>query len=668
MTARTALVAVLAAGLLLAGCKAEPEPVPPGPGTGTEPPAVAPPTETPPAEAKGIDWAVGQAPADACFVAAVGSVADLGASLKALLGPDAEPLDLAAMLGGELPGDALDAAGALVLILPAGLEKPEPVGLLRVKDASAIKGKSAGAGIVEVEYGEAAPGGKRPTMFVLPLGEWAMFAEGDPASLKAVMRAEKKLQLTDDQQAALAGHMVWVHLNTPALADMAKRGIDTVLEQMKAHAEAGQAVPEEPLKLVQWVLDVVKDVTAIDVAGNVSAEGIRIQARVDLAEGSNLAAIAAADVPVKDLAMGLPATDGLILAAWAGMDWQKAMPAMKALVRPMFDLLAEGKDEKTRKALDDVWASYDKWGPVLGDRLAVALEAAPPGAGMYQLVEMFTLKDPEAYRALFKEYMTTSMDAMDVLMKQFMGMPGAPGMPNVKVGVEYKEAAETIDGVPVDIMVMAMDVTPPPDAPPEAAQQMKDMMAMIYGPEGLTVRMAVVDATGVVGLGGKDVMARAIAAAKGQAPPLAAQANVAKALARVPEGQGALLVSASNYIYMGLGLADRMMGANSPPEVLAEAEKAGHGPLVRPEATDLILGTGAVEGGTMRLTVDVPASDLRAAVALVKQFSERMQFLTQRQSAPPPAAETPPPLQPPAEPPPPVEKVEPERPAPAPAG
>ncbi|MBL7141035.1 MAG: hypothetical protein ISS74_09015 [Planctomycetes bacterium] len=651
MITRTALVAVLVAGLLLAGCKSEPEPVSQpttsGPAAPTETPTEAPPSEAP-AEAKGIDWAVGQAPADAGVVAAVASLSDLETNLKALLGPDAEDLKMVEEIRRNLPAGAFDVAGPLVFILPAGMEKTEPVVLLRATDASAITGKNAGAGIVEMDVGEEA-GGQRGTVFVLALDGWAMVAPKSAAAIKAVMRAEKKLKLTDDQRAALADHMVWLHLNPPALADLAVRALDKAQEQMRAQAAPGQAMPEEPLKLLHWMLDVAKDVTAVDVVGDVTAEGIRAQARVDLAEGSNLAAIAGAGVPVRDYAMGLPVTENLVLAVWGGMDWQKAMPPMKALIKPMFDMLAEGKDEKTRKALDDVWASYEKWGGVLGDRLGMVMETAPPGAGMFQLVEVFTVKDAEAYRALFKDYMTTSMDAMDVLMKQFMGMPGMGAMPSVKADVTFSEAAETIDDVRVDIMRIALQIDVPPDAPPQAAQQMKDMMEMIYGPEGLAIRMAVVGKMGVVALGGKETMARAIAAAKGQAPDLTTQPNVAKALQRVPGGQGAMLLSASNYMYMAMGMVDRMMAKNVPPEILAEAEKAGHGPLAKPPAADLILGTGAAEGHTLRLMVDVPASDLRAAVQLVKQFGERMEFIMkkqqemaekQQQPPPPPAPGT----------------------------
>jgi len=636
MFTRITLFSVLVAGLVLAGCETEPpaEPTPPEAAPSEkipeEPPEKAPARTV---DEAALAEAVGHTPADACGVVVVSNVGEFEKGLKSLLGEAADEMDLVGELAADLPPDAFDATGSLVMILPPNLDEAEPVLLLHIKDASAIRGADAGAGIVGVTHTQPGAPSEHVT-YVLPLKSWALVADQAEA-IKAVMRAEKKVQLSDEQKAALAGHMVWVHLNPPSLAAMADRSMKKMRDQVADQNPQAARNVETSLKMLDWLLGVATDVTRIDLVGDVTPEGIHILADGQLAEGSNLAALAGAGVPIDDYKAGLPTTDSLVLAAWAGMDWQKAVPPMKALIRPMLDIVAEGEDENTRKAINDMWESYEKWSAVMGNHVALVLELPEPGTGMYQLAEVYGIKDPKAYRDLLTEYLDASGAFMDAIMSKFTmgaGMPGVPPqMPHVKSDVDFKEAAETIDGVPVDIMRIRFTVDLPPDAPPQAGEQIKTMLDTMYGPNGMEFRMAVLDDKGLATMGGKDVMARAIKAARGEAPDLSTAPKVAEALAKVPEGQGVLLLSAANYMYMAMGMVDRMMSQNIPPEVLAEAEKAGHGPIAHPPATDLIRVTGPSEGTGVTVTIDVPASDLRAAVETAKKGGERMGFLMQKQ-------------------------------------
>ncbi len=628
MRTRLMLLAVLLAGLVPAGCETEPPAEP-------EPPEAAPseaapeePPETAPAEAgdeAGLAEAVGHAPADACGVVAVANLAELETKLKALLGEAADEMAMVQELAADLPADAFDAGGPLVIIFPADLDQAEPVLVVSVKDAEVVKGADAGAGIV------AMPSKDGRERFVLVLDGWAMVSHGKADAIKAVMRAEKKIELSESQRAALAGHMVWVHLNPPSLAAMAGRSMKKMQEQMAQQNPQAARNVETSLKMLDWMLGVAADVTRLDLAGDVTPEGLHIVADGQLAEGSNLAALAGAGVPVPDYKAGLPQTDGLILAAWAGMDWQKAMPPMKALIRPMVDIVTEGEDEETRQAVERMWASYEQWTEVMGDHVALVLELPEPGAGMYQLVEVYGIRDPKAYRDLLTEYMDASGAFMNAIMSKFtMGAGMSPQLPHVTSDVAFKEAAETIEGVPVDIMRVRFTVDLPPDAPSQAAEQIKSTLETMYGPDGMEFRMAILDGKGVATMGGPDVMARAIKAAKGEAPDLSADPKVAEALDKVPEGQGVLLASATNYIYMAMSMTDSVLAQQVGPEILAEAEKAGHGPIARPPATDLVRVTGPTEGTGVTLTIDVPASDLRAAVEMARKAGERMMFLMQK--------------------------------------
>ena len=612
--ARSGLFALLGVALLLAGCESAPEPPP-------EPPE--PETPAPEVPVHDLAWAAGQAPADACGVVAISSVGELEKNLKALLGEVADEMNLVQELTADLPPGAIDAAGPLVLILPHNLDELEPVLVVSIKDASAIKGETVGAGIVTTQSQD---GRER---FVLALDDWAMVSHGRPDAIKAVLRAEKKVSLSDAQRAAIAKRMVWVHLNPASLAAAGKRFFDKAQKQMAEDSQAPK-MPEATMKMMNWVFDIAKDATRISAAADVKPEGITADVEAEFDKASDLFALAQSGVPVKDYKAGLPQADGLILAVWGGMDWAKAIPPMKGLMKPIFDIIAEGEDEKTRKAIDSMWASYEKWGAVMGNRFAMVMETPKPGAGLYQLAETFTIKDPEQYRKVMKEYMETSMEAVDVMMSKFVAMPGVPEVPNVKGKTEYKEAAETVEGVPVDVWRITFDITLPPDAPPEAAKQLKAMLDTIYGPEGMTFRMALVGKTAIATMGDPGVMARTIKAVKGEAPDLSADPKVAAALKRIPQGEGAALMSAANYMYLAMGMVDTMLAANLPPEVLAEAEKAGIKPLAPPPPTDFITFSGP-EGETLRLHVEAPQSDIRAAVAVTKQGGKRMEWFIKKQ-------------------------------------
>ena len=634
--------AVMAACLML-GCSGpggEKAPdAPKGPAK-QEAPAAKAPAESEDAAAKpatpaDVVAAVALAPADACVVVAVSGMAEFEKNLKALAGPDADEMKLVEEIEKGLPAGAVDGAGPMVLMIP-GAETMTPVILLRLKDAAAIQGEKAGAGIVAVKRQPPAPPGApagfempERTTYLLKREPWVAYSDNLDA-LKAFMRAEKHLAVSDAQRDVIGRRTLWVTLNLKSLAGVAKKAID---EQQKQPPPAGApAMPPATMKVFDWLLGLADQAQGLTVAADVLPEGIRADVEVALADGSSLLQIAQAGLPVENFKMGLPASDRLIMAGWGRLDWAKAVPPVKALTKGLFDLFAEGEPEATRKGMDALWASYEKWTGVLGDQFGMVMLPAEPGKGMYQLAETFAVKDVDQYRKLFKDQMTTSVDATKAIMAKMGAMPGMPGAPPMplKMAVEYKEAAETIEGTPVDIMTMKMEAQLAPDAPPEAKAQMQNALDALYGPEGMVIRMAVVDTTGVVSIGGADIMARSIKAVRGQAPDLAAGPKVAEALKRLGGGiSGAGVVSLGDYMYMAMSMIDRMM--TLPKEVLDAAEKEGLKPLAVPPAGDLVTLAGRLDGRTLRMNVDVPKSEVAGAVSVTKQGRERMQWFMKKQ-------------------------------------
>jgi hypothetical protein len=207
-----------------------------------------------------------------------------------------------------------------------------------------------------------------------------------------------------------------------------------------------------------------------------------------------------------------------------------------------------------------------------------------------------------------------------------------PGGPMMKMDADFKEAAETIEGLPVDLMKMKMEMQLPPDAPPEAKAQIKAMMDATYGPDGMTMRMALVDKTAVFTIGDADTMARSIKAARGQAPDLSTNPKVAAAVGRLPKGVCAGgAVSFANLMYMTMSMTDHMLSQTMPPEIQEAAKKANLPPLEAPPAADLSIVSGSVKGGALRMELSVPQADVQNAVQVAKRASERIMWVVQQQ-------------------------------------
>jgi hypothetical protein len=248
---------------------------------------------------------------------------------------------------------------------------------------------------------------------------------------------------------------------------------------------------------------------------------------------------------------------------------------------------------------------------------------------MYRMAETFTVKDPAEYARLKAKMMTSSKELMKAMMGQIGGMPGGPMM---KMDVDFKEAAETIEGLKVDVMKMKMEMELPPDAPPEAKAQVKAMMDATYGPEGMMMRMALVEKTVVFTIGDADTMARAIKAARGQAPELTTSPKVAAAVGSLPKGVCAGgVVSFANLMYMSMSITDRMMSQSMPPEIQEAAKKANLAPIEAPPAGDLSTASAGVKGQTLHMELSVPQADVRGAVQVAKRGSERMMWIMQKQ-------------------------------------
>jgi hypothetical protein len=186
---------------------------------------------------------------------------------------------------------------------------------------------------------------------------------------------------------------------------------------------------------------------------------------------------------------------------------------------------------------------------------------------------------------------------------------------------------------------------------------MKAMMDATYGPEGMTMRMALIDKTAIAIVGGTEAMAKAIKTVRGQAPDLLTDPKVAAAVGRLPKGICAGgVISFANLAYMAMSMADQMLSQTMPPEIKEAAKAANLPPLEAPPAADLSTAAIAVKGRSLHVELAVPQADVRNAAQVGKRASERMMWVMQQQmkmmqermekegipgAAPPPAAPAP---------------------------
>jgi hypothetical protein len=578
------------------------------------------------AQEKDLAWAVSQAPADACVVATIRNMAEFETSLKALAGPDADEMALVKSLEESLPPGVLDVGGPLVYIVPLSEKGFPGIAMFRLKDEASLNAQTVEGQILKVVPSATEPGppAGAPPVYVLKFWPWAALGN-DLGAMRALALAPSRLAPSAADRAALGGHLIWVQANPKSLAVAARLAI--AREQKRSEAAGEQVVPPALIKTLQLAIGLLDQVQSIALAADVGLRHATARLDVALAEGSPLLAAAQAGLPVERFTGGLPAADGLVAAGWGRVDWAKALPPMKALLRPLFDILAEGGDAAARKNVDELWAAHERWAAVLGADAAVLLEAEKPGKGLFRFVETFSVKDPAEYRRLVARQTAASRDLMHTATQ---GLFALPGMPAMKTDVQLKEAAEKIEGLSVDVVTVKVTAEARPGAPPEEAARAKAMLEAVYGPQGMVLRLACVDTLGVVVLGGAEDMARALRAARGQGPGLGADPKVAAAIGRLPEGACvAGIVSISTYIHLLMTAMERTIAQAMPPEVKAAA--AGLKPLEPPPLADLATFSVRLEGRSVSVALEVPQSEVRAAVASSKQGSDRLMWYMRKQ-------------------------------------
>jgi len=557
------------------------------------------------AQEKDLAWAVSQSPADAWVTISLQNLQQIQVNMKALAGiTEPGKLDMLSEIGNSMPA-AVDSMGSTVVIVTG--EKPQVAIISRLKAGATLAGEAAEGGILKVAARNGEP------VYAIKMEPWVMMAE-KIATLQAVSAAPARMIVTPKQKIDINTRSMWISVNTKTLAAKLKASLpqDTA-------AGGGMTIPGMPdfAALGNWGVSTLNQIQSLVVAGDIKAEAASLTFNLDYAPGSQLAAMAGSAIPVASFKAGLPVSSQLILAGWTGMDWSKVIGPTRALCSPLLDAIIPASNAAAHKSMNDIWAMYDEWAKVLGTNVAMVMEPAPAGQGMYRLVETFTVKDADAFR----KQMAKMMPLMTDLMKGFSSMsPMMPGAnPAMKMEYSYKMNAETMEGLPVDLMKTTITFDTPAGTPPESQEQMKKMMDSMYGPEGMTMRIAIVDHTAVISMGGKETMSRAIKVARGQAPDLTTDAKVAAALARLPKNASfAALVSLPNYARMTMNMIQRSMAAAMGGNASASS------PAKELPPGDFVTITGKTLGQTQSIELRVPQSEIRGMISVFEEGKANM--------------------------------------------
>ncbi|MCX5654113.1 MAG: hypothetical protein NTY65_05635 [Planctomycetota bacterium] len=572
---------------------------------------------------------VSQVPADAAAAVIFRSAEDVVAGLNDSVGP--ELASLAAVPLTFLPPGAFDMNSPILLVLLMQ-DRPSVVFLMCCKDPQLLVGEAVGDGIIRVKF-------DKMEFYMLKVGRYAAF--GELEAVKAYKAAKARPLAVDKPMVdRIAESIIWGYVNAKPLAALAK----PALAGMKK--EAGQKHPGQPpsseVKAVEWAENLLDQLKTAEVMYVVGGGRVQVRGRLTLVPDAPLLAIAKSMKPLEIYQGVLPETDQFMLATWANIDYAQATPQVKAFLRPVMDLAMEKLGEAAnppagaaaegaanpmaamKKAIDEQWAMADEYGAAFGNRAAILMEIPERGKPFYRFTESFDLKDSAKYRALVKK----GMDSTEKLLEAISGGASKDKTgPKMDFKLGFKQNAETIEGIQVDVMNFKVAVQPPPDTPPEVGQMMKSVCESLYGPEGLAMRMAVCDNRALAVMGDPEMMKRAIKGSRGQAGDLAKQPLIAAALARVPKGASvAALISCPAVVYAGDLVLDEMMLAVLPP-ARRQALKGVPRPKIKsPTLTEPTVLAMVVEGQAIRLEMDMPIAEGTNSLPYVRHAYGNMLF------------------------------------------
>jgi hypothetical protein len=562
-----------------------------------------------------------QVPADA---AAVFEIKDLGglntkvAKMAKTFGLDEispefkDPLASLLEKGHMTKGINKGGDAAVVFFTPekkgdADKKEPDVLALVPVSDYKAFVGnfepadEKADAGVTAVKD----PSDPSKSMYITERGKYAAMSDHKEVlghksgGLKLTTAAHKEADAKD----------AIFYLNMPALREKVlpelkanrKKMLDDISTELQNNPQAKQFGPVVNVVVNQWLdfaQNFMQDAQAVVFSLNLTDEGMAGGGLAEFAPDSEMGkTVAQMKSNGTPLLAGLPDRKYFAFGGFS-VDPGVTGKMLDQYVDPVIkELNKSGGD--TGKQIADLLKSMKVM--MASTTHSASGYVVPTGPlGQESIVQAVTVVNGDAEK--IHESYKTMLGGMSKLMAQAPKGAAAPKF-------EVTPDAKTVDGVKLDSYSMKMEF----DQNDPSAAQAQQMMAMIYGPNGMGGNMGVVnDKTLVVVQGGTDkLLSETIAAAKAGKDVLSQTPGVKSVSAQLPDGRvleyyvalDNIVTSAVKYA-QGFGLQVKLkLPQNLPP-----------------------LGVSAgTDGPSARMDVFVPAQTVQSLVAAGIQAYTQMQ-------------------------------------------
>lgn len=453
--------------------------------------ADAPPAAPPPAAVEQLAGLAALVPADSemlVYVPSFDALLGKATSLVEQIDPSlVEDLD-AEMILGQIAGplvDLLDLKKPMAIAATVSMEEgPAPVFVLPVTDVAEATKRFVDGGM---------PAPKTSDGYVL-----MMMGPGEPKAGGSPLVKDIP-----------AGDIV-VRLDLATLIEKNREAVDAGLAEMKKGMESGAGMPipvpgmDKMIEgMMKGVEDFVASAEAFDLTASISGSNVHLKGFFTAKEGSPLASL-----PVTTSTTGLAPIAASLPSDWPltvlfSMNFADAMKTLEPFMDTVYEMYPENMRAPMRKLMDAYMPLYK----MMGDQHAFALDMGEQGMAM---VGVSAAKDPQAVIAEYKR----------ILKEE--GAEFAKTM-----GVQWKFGQQAVLGHEVHTMHLAFDWEKMTKAmgqdeqiPPEATEQIDEMVSKMFGPDGLVFHLIPAKDRLYWTMGGNAVLEQAIQTIKGEIAPI----------------------------------------------------------------------------------------------------------------------------------------------------
>jgi hypothetical protein len=431
------------------------------------------------------------------------------------------------------------------------------------------------------------------------IANWGTFAAISPSKDLVAKKPDMGLKLTPAGDKELTAKDISIYANFAEIRTVVGPKLTEARGQILSEADA--AIKKAPngekfAPIVHAVVDqvlniadsILRDTDAATFGIQFGDEGLSTTLMGDFKPGSYIGNT------TDPLLGGLPLGKYLVFGGFV-MDPAMASKAFSDLVDPVAKEIATAGPDM--QSINDYVAAAK--GIIAATKGASLGMFAPTGAlgqeALAQAVAVYN-GDPKAMADSVQKAVAVMPDVMKAL-----------GLPADAYKVTLTHNAKTLDGVSFDSITTVM--TPDPNNP--MAQQQAQMMALMYGPNGMTEYTGIVGDHLLVATGVSDaVLSTAIASAKSGESPLSALDAVKKASANLPTNRMAeAFVPLDQIISTGLVYA-KQFGFAMPVQLPPDLPPIGE--------------TLSTDASTVKLDSYVPTSLVQSLVAAGMQAFMQM--------------------------------------------